>query len=406
MKLFYKSILFFSITGICALSMPTILVAQNDTVKIDQVIVKGKKFKVEFDKPVLDDKNQIAVEEDPDKGTPALLANKGVLDDFSGEIYSWWVGNDQLTLSRKADTLKVVAKSVGPKYTPFGKEFALLDMKEAGVLKVRMRAEGSNPPLVGISLKDVNAYDTNADRPKAKIKISSEYSDYYFNYTDKWKQGWPVSAKVDETMIREIMFFINPGGAEWTGTLYVDGITIIRESDMPKVEVTAGGIVDDFSEEIYSWWSSSDKVALERINDVLNITCAEAGPGYETFGKGIDPVNMSGEYNVLRVKAKAEGATAHLRINLKDKTGLVNNESPVIKQIEVTPDFVNYYYEFKGTWKQSWPDAQVVNAEAIQELLIFINTGGQPSPYTGKLLIDEMEIITEKQMNELKAAGK
>jgi hypothetical protein len=357
------------------------------------------------EQPVLDDKSQIAVEEEPDKGTPALLANKGVLDDFSGEIYSWWVGNDQLAISRKGDTLKVIAKNVGPKYTPFGKEFNLLDMKDAPVLKVRMRAEGANAPLVGISLKDVNAYDTNADRPKAKVKVSKEYTDYYFNYNEKWKQSYPNIQKVDETMIREIMFFINPGGAEWTGTLYVDGIVAMKESDMPKVEVTAGGYIDDFSEEIYSWWSSSDKISLERKNDVLNVTATGAGPGYETFGKGVDPINMSGDYHIFRVKAKAEGAAPDLRINLKDKSGFVNNENPVVQKIEVTDAFKNYYYDFGGKWTQSYPDAQKVNPESIQEVLIFINAGGTPSPYTGKIYIDEIEVITEKKMNELKAAG-
>jgi hypothetical protein len=357
------------------------------------------------EQPVLDDSSQIAVEEEPDKGTPALLANKGVLDDFSGEIYSWWVGNDQLTISKKGDTLKVIAKNVGPKYTPFGKEFNLLDMKDAPVLKVRMRAEGANAPLVGISLKDVNAYDTNADRPKAKVRVSKEYTDYYFNYNEKWKQSYPNIQKVDETMIREIMFFINPGGAEWTGTLYVDGIVAMKESDMPKVEVTAGGYIDDFSEEIYSWWSSSDKISLERKSDVLNVTAAEAGPGYETFGKGIDPINMEGDYHIFRVKAKAEGAAPDLRINLKDKSGFVNNENPVVQKIEVTDAFKNYYYDFSGKWKQSYPDAQTVNPSSIQEVLMFINAGGTPSPYTGKIYIDEIEIITEKQMNELKAKG-
>lgn len=359
------------------------------------------------EQPLLDDSNQIAVEEDPDKGTPILTANKGILDDFSGEIYSWW-GNDGnlLTVTRKGDTLKVVAKGVGPKYTPFGREFGLLDMKEATVLKVRMRAEGTNPPLVGISLKDANEYDTNADRPKAKVRISSEYTDYYFNYTDKWKQGWPTSAKVDETMIKSMMVFINPGGAEWTGTLYVDGIQAIKESDMPKVEVTVGGYIDDFSEEIYSWWSGSDKIALERKNDILNITCTEVGPSYETYGKDFDPQNMAGEAHIIRVKARAETAAPDLRINLKDKSGFTNNESPVVIKIDVSDEFKNYYYDFSGKWNQSWPDAQVLNPEKIQAILMFINAGGQPAPYTGKLYIDEIEVITEKQMNDLKAAGK
>lgn len=357
------------------------------------------------EQPVLDDSNQIAVEEPPEVGTPVLLANKGTLDDFSGEIWSWWVGNDQLALSKKGDTLKVVAKSVGPKYTPFGKEFNLVDMTEAQVLKVRMRAEGSSAPLVGISLKDVSAFDTNADRPSAKVKVSSTYSDYYFNYTDKWRQSYPNIQKVDETMIREIMFFINPGGAEWTGTLYVDNIVAMKESDMPKVEVAAGGYIDDFSTEIYSWSSSSDKISLERKDDILNITCTETGPGYENILKPIDPINMAGDYHIFRVKARAEGAAPDLRITLKDKKGYDSNGDPVVQKIEVSDTFKNYYYDFKDKWRQSWPEAQVLNPEVIKEVLMMINAGGQPTPYTGKIYIDEIEVITEKQMNELKAAG-
>ncbi len=358
-----------------------------------------------IEQPVLDDSHQIAVEEPAEVGTPVLLVNKGVVDDFSGEIWSWWVGNDQLALSKKGDTLKVVAKNVGPKYTPFGKEFNLVDMKDAPVLKVRMRAEGASAPLIGISLKDVNAFDTNSDRPSAKVKVSSEYQDYYFNYHEKWRQSYPNLQKVDETMIREIMFFINPGGAEWTGTLYVDGIVAIKESDMPQVEVAAGGYIDDFSEEIYSWSSSSDKIALERKGETLMITCAEAGPGYENILKPIDPINMAGEHHIFRLKARAEGDAPLLRMTVKDKKGYDSNGDPVVNKIEVSEEFRNYYYDFKGKWKQVWPEAQELNPETIKEILMMINAGGAPTPYTGKIYIDEIEVITEQQMNELKAAG-
>lgn len=354
------------------------------------------------EQPVLDDSNQLAVEEEADKGTPVLQSNKGVVEDFSAEIWSWWVGNDQLTLSKKGDTLKVVAKNVGPKYTPFGREMSLLDFSQGPILKIRMRAEGETAPLVGISLKDVNTFDTNADRPKAKIKVNTGYADYYFDYTDRWKQAWPNMQKVDETMIREIMFFINPGGAEWTGTLYIDEIKAISPDAMPKVAATVGGTIDDFSEEIYSWWSSSDKIMLERKDEKLNITLTDVGPGYETMGRAIEAMNFNAGAQIIRVKAKAEGAVPDLRIDLKDKSGIVTNASPVINKIEVTSDFKDYFYNYKGKYTQVWPEAQKVNADAIQEILFFVNPGGNPAPYTGKIIIDEMEVITEQKMNELR----
>jgi hypothetical protein len=354
------------------------------------------------EQPVLDDSAQIAVEEEAEKGTPILQANKGIIDDFSAEIWSWWIGNDQLALSKKGDTLKIVAKNVGPKYTPFGREMSLLDMSKAPILKVRMRAEGATAPLVGISLKDVNTFDTNSDRPKAKVKPNVGYEDYYFDYTDRWKQSWPNLQKVDETMIRELMVFINPGGAEWTGTLYIDEIKAVSPEEMPKKQATVGGFVDDFSEEIYSWWSSSDKVMLERKEDMLHITMAEVGPGYETMGKAIEAMNFNAGAQIIRIRARAEGAVPDFRIDLKDKSGLVTNASPVINKIEVSSEFKNYFFNYKGKYTQAWPDAQKVNAEAIQEVLFFVNPGGNPAPYTGKVIIDEIEVITEAKMNELK----
>ncbi|MCU0428744.1 MAG: hypothetical protein MUF42_02120 [Cytophagaceae bacterium] len=354
------------------------------------------------EQPVLDDSAQLAVEEEAEKGTPILQSNKGILDDFSGEIWSWWVGNDQLTLSKKGDTLKVVAKNVGPKYTPFGREMNLYDLSKGPILKVRMRAEGATAPLIGISLKDVNTFDTNADRPKNKIKTGTGYMDYYFDYTDRWKQSWPNNQKVDETMIREIMIFINPGGAEWTGTLFIDEIKAISPDEMPKKAATVGGIIDDFSEEIYSWWSSSDKIMLERKDEMLHISMTEVGPGYETMGRGIEAMNFNAGAQIIRVKARAEGAVADFRIDLKDKSGIVTNASPVINKIEVSSEFKNYFYNYKGKYTQAWPEAQKVNADAIQEVLFFVNPGGNPGPYTGKVIIDEMEVITEAKMNDLK----
>ena len=47
-----------------------------------------------FESQALDDDSQIAVEDDPDIGTPACQFQKGTLDEFNGEIYSWRVSND------------------------------------------------------------------------------------------------------------------------------------------------------------------------------------------------------------------------------------------------------------------------------------------------------------------------
>src|SRR6478735_5735001 len=80
---------------------------------------------VSLEKATLDDNSQLAVAEDPEFGVPVLKYNKGVVEGFSNEIYSWWVANDQLALAKKGDTLKIVMKNVGPKWECFGSQIMM-----------------------------------------------------------------------------------------------------------------------------------------------------------------------------------------------------------------------------------------------------------------------------------------
>jgi hypothetical protein len=353
---------------------------------------------VSFDPVALDDKHQIAVPEEAEKGTKACQYQKGYIDDFSGEIYSWWVGNDKLQLTRQGDTLKIVAKEVGSQWTPFGKEMALLDFTECPVVKVRCRAEGDKSPTISVHLKDVNALDANADAPKARIHLGKDFKDYYFSFNNKWKQTWPDIQKVDETMIREIMVFINGGMVDWTGTLYVDEIKVVPMSEVPVVIAQAGGYIDDFSDELYSWWAGNEKVNLEKLGDQMVVACNGAGPTYELFGRAFDEMDFN-KAQIVRIKARSEGGSPLLRVDFKDKNGYVTNGSPVINKIQESSDFKDYFYNYRGKYTQSWPEAQTVDPSGIKEVLMFINPGGEA--FTGKIFIEEIEVITDDQYAKL-----
>ncbi|GAL87014.1 hypothetical protein MYP_4244 [Sporocytophaga myxococcoides] len=357
---------------------------------------------VSLEKATLDDSHQLAVAEDPEFGVPVLKFNKGVVEGFSNEIYSWWVANDQLALAKKGDTLKIQMKNVGPKWECFGSAITMLDFTEASVLKLRMRSEGATAPNVSIRFRDANGYMADMI-PNNKVPKNEPYQDFYYNFTGKWKQAWPESKDVDPKIINEVLFFINGGGSPYTGTLYIDEIKAIPLSELPAAGPAAvGGIIDDFSEPIDSWWAA-DKINLMTEGEELAITATGAGPGYECFGRAFSIKDFN-KADIVRVKAKAIGDSEPiLRGDVKDSEGRVTNSSVIAHKIALN-EYRDYFYDYKGKFSQVYPDNQTVNPAEIKDILFFINPGGPA--FEGKIYVDEIEVITRQKYNELTGQGK
>lgn len=186
-----------------------------------------------FQTQELTDDHQIALEEPAEKGIPANEYKGGMLFSFKDPINKWWVANSKLSIAKVGDSLKIQMKDCGLKYECWGTELdELLDFTNADVLKVTARAEGGMTPTLGISLKDMDGYDTSLDRPSNRIEKGDEYVEYYFNYKNKWTH-WEGKKPVDPAGIIEILFFVNPGQMNWTGTIYIDDIEVITADEMP-----------------------------------------------------------------------------------------------------------------------------------------------------------------------------
>lgn len=192
----------------------------------------------QFQEQHFDDRYQIALEEPEEVGVPANEYNKGMLFDFKAPLYKWWVANSKLAIEKVGDTMKVSLRDCGRLYECWGTELdAILDFSKSPVLKVSMRMESMRlAPAVGISLKDMDGYDTNLDRPTQRVRKSDNFVDYYYNFKGKWKQIWPDRRDVNPATISEILFFVNPGQMNWTGTLYIDDIEVITLDEMPSEE--------------------------------------------------------------------------------------------------------------------------------------------------------------------------
>lgn len=397
-----------------------------------------------FVEQALDDSNQIALEEPPEIGIPILKKNSGILFDFKSPINMFWVANDKLALQKSGDTLRVDLRDCGQKYECWGTEMSdLYDFTDAQVLKVTARMEGNMVPTLGISLKDMDGYDTNLDRPSQRIMKSPDYMEYYFDFTGKWKQIWPDKQTVDFKQIREILFFVNPGGMNWSGTIYIDEIQAIKAEDMPSpeelkkrrrelrekmrlqkeggaqaepetepvtpessstinvVKTAAPETIDDFSGDLQSWWvSEKSKMNLLQDNGNMIADLNGVGPAYELFGRPFDKIDFT-QTPVVKVRFKSEGQTpGELRVDIRDMDGFTTNARPVVKKFQSGTEFVEYYYDFTGNFEQTYPNVQKVDPSRIVGVMLFVNPGG--NPFTGKLIIDEITAISLADLEKVK----
>lgn len=405
------------------------------------VLLSGCKY---FEPQVLDDSHQLAVDEGEQKGLPVLANNDGYIDHFGGDIAIWWSASPDLILTKKGDTMRIESKNVGSKYVPFGRTLPALDFSEAPVLKIRMRYEGRLAPEMRVDLQDI--YGKSADGSKKFRLKKGDYRDYYFSFDGKWKQFWPDAQPVDSRAINKISIFLNPGGADWTGTVYIDEIKAVKVSDIPakksasaapvnpppaapateessdnnedskeatsatpatttdadaaEVKNTAPApteeqfvLIDDFSKGIDPWWSGSEsKIKISKEGENLKVALNEAGPAYETFGRGFKKIDFTKTPIIkLRLMAKCE-KPASLRVDIKDAQGFSTNAKPIAMKLEPGTDFVELYYDFTGKFEQAWPNVQKVTPEDIVEILLFVNPGG--TAFRGILYIDEIKAIS------------
>jgi hypothetical protein len=367
-------------------------------------ILSGCKY---FEAQVLDDNQQLALEEGEQRGIPAASFNNGYFDDFSGDISPWWTASPDLILSKRGDTLRVDSKNVGSKYVPFGRLFTALDFTETPVLRVRMRFEGTLAPDVRIDMADI--YEKQVDGVNKQRLRKGGWRDYYYNFNNKWKQAWPKPEPVDPKTISKMVIFINPGTADWTGTLFIDEIVIVKESDIPakptvitpsKDSVTTitptatnAILVDDFGQGIDPWKSGSqDKIKLSKDGEMMKVDFIEAGPAFEAFGRGFEKIDFT-KTPVVKIRIKAQGEKpANLRIDIKDANGFTTNAKPVAIKIEAGTNFADYYYDFTDKFEQIFPNVQKVDPQGIVEMVAIVNPGGEA--YTGTIYIDEIKVIS------------
>lgn len=154
-----------------------------------------------------------------------------VIDDFNGDIGAWWTTDKFFKISKtETGSLKVDIKGAGPGYECIGRGFKAIDFGKAYKLKAKIRVEGSNEaPEVRIDIKDVDGYTCNAKPATNRILPNPDgtMKEYTFSYRGRFLQTYPDMHEVDPERITDLVIFINPGKAPFTGTIYIDDLEAI-----------------------------------------------------------------------------------------------------------------------------------------------------------------------------------
>jgi hypothetical protein len=157
----------------------------------------------------------------------------------------------------------------------------------------------------------------------------------------------------------------------------------------------AGILIDNLNGNISSWWSGNGKIQLSKKDGALQAECKDVGPDYDVFGRSFTSIDFS-KTPVVKIRMKAVGGKpAILRVDVKDSEGHTTNSNPVSVAFESGTDFVDYYFNFEGRFKQARPTNKAVDLTKIEEMLLFVNPGGES--YFGILLIDDIRALTREE---------
>ena len=98
----------------------------------------------------------------------------------------------------------------------------------------------------------------------------------------------------------------------------------------------------------------------------------------------------------IRIKARAEGASPKLRLQLTDAFGLVANGKTLDEKIIIEDEVRNYYFDLGGAFIQSYPEVKEVNGAYINSIKMLVNPEGQT--FSGKLIIEEIQVIMRDEV--------
>jgi len=290
-----------------------------------------------------------------------------IIDDFDdGDSEGWWSGAPGIIdLWNSGNELTVSANGAGPGWETFGYSFAPLDFSSHSVVKLSVQTLDS-PPEIRLDLRDSNGLSTNA-YPVTVIPANDGIThDYYFNFTDSFWQGWPDWVEVNSSSITEFVFFLNPGGSSFTGTIILDNIS--RENPNGNAVPSIYDNFDSNSNLAY-WWGITSPVSnpnISGINYSSNVAQYDKPEGaFQVFGGG-----FSGNQDFT---------SKHIIV--LDVVGEINIDFALVLQYNDgygnTEDRITAYSPYSGSnsWeKLTFDFSDAINITDINSFVFLVNT--------------------------------
>lgn len=157
----------------------------------------------------------------------AVFAQNGLLENFNDNtLDAGWETNPatNFSLTETNNELKIGVTSAGPGYQNVSFTFSPVDLTNNPIVKILVKNASSF--TFRMDLVDVNGKSTNASPVSKSVTVSSVYKLFTFDFTGRFNQSSPGVSTVDKTNISKVVLFFNAGGTAYTGTVYLDDLTV------------------------------------------------------------------------------------------------------------------------------------------------------------------------------------
>lgn len=331
-----------------------------------------------------------------------IVLKDEVLFDFREGLDGWWA-DKKYNMSLQASALKVMVNGAGPKYAPFGVDLPeTMNFSNTPVIRVKIRMpEAKSMPVIRLDLRDGNGNFTNAAPASNQIKVSDDYVEYFFDVNHKWKQSYPNNADVDNRQIDRLQFFVNPGGEEFYGAIYIDEVYVMANKDGSGI-VDQNIVIDDFTNGGATdlWWPCKPEKVNVGISDKGMKVHFDEGE-WDCFGKIFGETDITNN-PIIRIKAKAETETPMKMTNVmarfidvnENSTDLIDGEN--MSEFEIGGNDYKYYYSaFKTKYENNLYSSQGdFDPTKVNRIIIFFNMNKE-SKFTGDVFVQEVAFVNE-----------
>ncbi|WMJ71743.1 glycoside hydrolase family 9 protein [Cytophagaceae bacterium ABcell3] len=159
-------------------------------------------------------------------------AQTGHQDNFEQGLSQGWNGGSHYQLSVEDNQLKVVGQGAGPGYESFYLDFPeSLDLSENPYVQFKIKSNSAF--ILRVDLRDDvgNTQVTNRWPIKRVVRETEEFTEYFYDFSGKFRQSYPNHSDVSADRISRVEFLVNPNREAFEDTFYIDDLRVGSEHD-------------------------------------------------------------------------------------------------------------------------------------------------------------------------------